>query len=115
MERPYSVRLDVPDEVPALPAAIEAATAPDRHRSASPMSYATPGPRAHMVRLRCADRLELSITDDGPPNGAVGPRASGLARDARSGRRSSAVVPGRADAGRRPGWWPHFDSVCRLS
>ncbi len=59
------VRLDVPEQVPALPAAVEVAayriatealTNVARHSRAS----------SAVVRLRCSDRLEVSVTDDGP-------------------------------------------------
>ena len=53
---------------------------PDRAPKLSPMSYATPGPRAPLVRLRCAERLEVSITDNGPPNGALGAGRRGCTR-----------------------------------
>jgi two-component system, NarL family, sensor kinase len=63
------VRLDVPDQVPTLPAAIEVATyriATEALTNVVRHSKAT----GALVRLRCGKRLELSITDDGPPNGA---------------------------------------------
>jgi two-component system NarL family sensor kinase len=66
------VRLDVPDQVPALPAAIEVATyriATEALTNVVRHSKAT----GAVVQLRCAERLELSITDDGPPNGAWAP------------------------------------------
>jgi signal transduction histidine kinase len=65
-------RLDVPEEVPTLPAAIEVATyriATEALTNVVRHSQAT----GATVRLRCNDRLELSITDDGPPNGAWAP------------------------------------------
>jgi two-component system, NarL family, sensor kinase len=66
------VRLDVPEEVRALPAAIEVATyriATEALTNVVRHSQAT----GAIVRLRCNERLELSITDDGPPNGAWAP------------------------------------------
>ena len=66
------VQLDVPDEVPALPAAIEVAT----YRIATEaLTNVVRHSRASgaVVRLRCDERLDLSITDDGPPNGAWAP------------------------------------------
>ena len=66
------VRLDVPEEVPTLPAAIEVATyriATEALTNVVRHSRAT----GAIVRLRCNERLELSITDDGPPNGAWAP------------------------------------------
>jgi two-component system, NarL family, sensor kinase len=66
------VRLDVQDEVPALPAAIEVATyriATEALTNVVRHSGAT----GALVQLRCADRLEVSITDNGPPNGRWAP------------------------------------------
>jgi two-component system NarL family sensor kinase len=66
------VRLEVPDQVPTLPAAIEVATyriATEALTNVVRHSRAT----SALVRLRCGDRLDLSITDDGPPNGAWAP------------------------------------------
>jgi signal transduction histidine kinase len=66
------VRLDVPDQVPALPAAIEVATyriATEALTNVVRHSRAT----GALVQLRCADRLEVSITDNGPPNGRWAP------------------------------------------
>jgi signal transduction histidine kinase len=66
------VRLDVPDQVPALPAAVEVATyriATEALTNVVRHSKAT----GALVRLRCDQRLELSITDDGPTNGAWAP------------------------------------------
>jgi two-component system NarL family sensor kinase len=66
------VRLDVPEEVPSLPAAIEVATyriATEALTNVVRHSKAT----GAVVRLRCAEQVELSITDNGPPNGAWAP------------------------------------------
>lgn len=66
------VRLEVPDQVPTLPAAIEVATyriATEALTNVVRHSRAT----SALVRLRCGERLDLSITDDGPPNGAWSP------------------------------------------
>ena len=66
------VRLDVQDEVPALPAAIEVATyriATEALTNVVRHSRAT----GALVQLRCAERLEVSITDNGPPNGRWAP------------------------------------------
>jgi signal transduction histidine kinase len=66
------VRLDVPPDVPALPAAVEVAayriatealTNVARHSRAS----------SAVVRLRCGDRLEVSVNDDGPASGSWSP------------------------------------------
>ena len=50
-----------------------------------------------MVRLRCNERLELSITDDGPPNGAWAP---GVGLDAM--RERAAELGGSFQAGPTP-------------
>jgi signal transduction histidine kinase len=66
------VRLDVPDQVPTLPAAIEVATyriATEALTNVVRHSRAT----SALVRLYCGERVDLSITDDGPPNGAWAP------------------------------------------
>jgi two-component system, NarL family, sensor kinase len=66
------VRLDVPDQVPALPAAVEVATyriATEALTNVVRHSRAT----GALVQLRCAERLEVSITDNGPPNGGWAP------------------------------------------
>ena len=66
------VRLDVQDQVPVLPAAIEVATyriATEALTNVVRHSRAT----GALVQLRCAERLEVSITDNGPPNGRWAP------------------------------------------
>jgi two-component system NarL family sensor kinase len=90
------VTLHVPDQLPALPAAIEVATyriATEaltnvvRHSKAS----------SALVELNCTERLELSITDDGPPNGAWAP---GVGLDAM--RERAAELGGSFRAGPTP-------------
>jgi signal transduction histidine kinase len=66
------VRLDVPEDVPILPAAIEVAAyrvATEALTNVVRHSKAT----GAVVRLRYAEQVELSITDNGPPNGAWAP------------------------------------------
>jgi two-component system, NarL family, sensor kinase len=90
------VRLDVPDQVPTLPAAIEVATyriATEALTNVVRHSRAT----GALVRLRCGERLELSITDDGPPNGAWAP---GVGLDAM--RERTAELGGSFQAGPTP-------------
>ena len=90
------VRLDVPDEVPVLPAAIEVAT----YRIATEaLTNVVRHSRAAgaVVRLRCDERLDLSITDDGPPNGAWAP---GVGLDAM--RERAAELGGSFRAGPTP-------------
>ena len=90
------VRLDVPEEVPTLPAAIEVATyriATEALTNVVRHSQAT----GATVRLRCNERLELSITDDGPPNGSWPP---GVGLDAM--RERAAELGGSFQAGPTP-------------
>jgi len=90
------VQLDVPDEVPALPAAIEVAT----YRIATEaLTNVVRHSRASgaVVRLRCQERLDLSIIDDGPPNGAWAP---GVGLDAM--RERAAELGGSFRAGPTP-------------
>ena len=66
------VRLDVPTHMPPLPAAVEVATyrvATEALTNVVRHSKATEA----LVRRLCGDRLEVSITDDGPPNGRWSP------------------------------------------
>jgi len=90
------VRLDVPEQVPPLPAAIEVATyriATEALTNVVRHSRAT----GALIRLRCGERLELSITDDGPPNGAWAP---GVGLDAM--RERAAELGGSFQAGPTP-------------
>ena len=90
------VRLDVPDQVPVLPAAVEVATyriATEALTNVVRHSRAT----GAVVRLRCGERLELSITDDGVPNGAWPP---GVGLDAMHER--AAELGGSFQAGPTP-------------
>jgi two-component system, NarL family, sensor kinase len=90
------VRLDVPDRVPALPAAIEVATyriATEALTNVVRHSRAT----GVVVQLRCGERLELSITDNGPPNGVWAP---GVGLDAM--RERTAELGGSFRAGPTP-------------
>lgn len=62
------VRVDVAGEIPPLPAAVEVAAyriATEALTNIARHSDAT----AAVVRLHCADGLQLSVTDDGPPDG----------------------------------------------
>ena len=69
---PVDVRLDVPAEVPQLPAAVEVATyriATEALTNVVRHSQATTA----WVRLSCGDWLDVSVTDNGTPNGAWAP------------------------------------------
>jgi signal transduction histidine kinase len=90
------VRLNVPDQLPALPAAIEVATyriATEALTNVVRHSKAT----GAVVQLSCDERLEVSITDDGPPNGAWAP---GVGLDAM--RERTAELGGSFQAGPTP-------------
>jgi two-component system NarL family sensor kinase len=66
------VKLEVPSEMPPLPAAVEVATyrvATEALTNVVRHSKATEA----LVRVSIGDRLEVSITDDGPPNGRWSP------------------------------------------
>jgi signal transduction histidine kinase len=65
---PLQLRLDVPDAVPSLSAAVEVAA----YRIATEaLTNVVRHSRAQevVVRLTCAEELEVEVTDDGPPNG----------------------------------------------
>jgi signal transduction histidine kinase len=90
------VHLDVPDQLPTLPAAVEVAayriatealTNVVRHSGAS----------SAVLRLRCAEDLEVEIVDDGPPNG---PWQPGVGLHAM--RERAAELGGQLDAGPSP-------------
>jgi signal transduction histidine kinase len=69
---PLQLRLDVPESVPQLPAAVEVAAyriATEALTNVVRHAHA----RSVEVRLRCAGELEVEITDDGPPNGSWRP------------------------------------------
>lgn len=90
------VRLDVPEQVPALPAAIEVATyriATEALTNVVRHSRAT----GAVVRLCYGERLDLSITDNGPPNGGWAP---GVGLDAM--RERAAELGGSFQAGPTP-------------
>lgn len=90
------IRLDVPDRIPALPAAVEVAAyriATEALTNVARHSGAT----AAVLRLRCAGDLDVEIVDDGPPNG---PWQPGVGLDAM--RERAAELGGRFDAGPSP-------------
>jgi signal transduction histidine kinase len=62
------VRLDVPRQVPALPAAVEVAAYRIATEALTNVARHSHASRA-VVRLCCSDRLEVSVTDDGPASG----------------------------------------------
>ena len=66
------VRLDVPTDMPPLPAAVEVATYRVATEALTNVVRHSKATKA-LVRVSVGDRLEVSITDDGPPNGRWSP------------------------------------------
>jgi signal transduction histidine kinase len=90
------VRLDLPDEVPALPAAVEAAgyrIVTEALNNVVRHSAAT----VAIMRMSCGLTLDMEIVDDGPPNGAWRP---GVGLQAM--RERAAELGGRFEAGPSP-------------
>jgi signal transduction histidine kinase len=92
------VRLDVPPEVPALPAAVEVAayriatealTNVARHSGAS----------SAVVRLRYGDRLEVSVSDDGQASSSWSPGVGLQTMRERAAELGGAFVAGPSPAG----------------
>jgi two-component system, NarL family, sensor kinase len=100
------VRLDVPPEVPALPAAVEVAayriatealTNVARHSQAS----------SAVVRLRYGDRLEVSVSDDGPASGSWSPGVGLQTMRERAAELGGAFSAGPSPAGGQvQAWFP---------
>jgi signal transduction histidine kinase len=100
------VRLDVPPEVPALPAAVEVAayriatealTNVARHSRAS----------SAVVRLRCDDRLEVSVSDDGATSGSWSPGVGLQTMRERAAELGGAFSAGPSAAGGQvQAWFP---------
>jgi signal transduction histidine kinase len=100
----FQVRMDVPPDVPTLPAAVEVAayriatealTNVVRHSSA----------RTAQVRLRCGPRLEVSVTDDGAPSGDWEPGVGLQAMRERANELGAEFVAGPSPAGGRVSAW----------
>ena len=100
------VRLDVPPDVPALPAAVEVAayriatealTNVARHSRAS----------SAVVRLRYGDRLEVSVSDDGPASGSWSPGVGLQTMRERTAELGGAFSAGPSPAGGQvQAWFP---------
>ena len=65
---PVQVQVEVPVEIPPLPAAVEVAAYRIATEALTNIARHS-GAAAAVVCLQCVDGLQLSITDDGPPNG----------------------------------------------
>lgn len=92
----FQVRLELPDELPALPAAVESAS----YRIATEaLNNVVRHSRASVavLRLRLGDTLDVEIIDDGPPNGSWRP---GVGLQAMRERASE--LGGRFEAGPSP-------------
>jgi len=90
------VKLDVPADMPPLPAAVEVATyriATEALTNVVRHSKATTA----RVRISVGDRLDVSITDNGPPNGRWSPGVGLIAM-----RERVAELGGAFEAGPSP-------------
>jgi two-component system, NarL family, sensor kinase len=90
------VRLDLPDEVPALPAAVEAAGYRIVTEALNNVVRHSSGSVA-VMRMSCGQTLDMEIVDDGPPNGAWRP---GVGLQAM--RERAAELGGQFEAGPSP-------------
>ncbi|MDT7790280.1 MAG: two-component system, NarL family, sensor kinase [Pseudonocardiales bacterium] len=97
---PLQLRLDVPESVPQLSAAVEVAayriatealTNVVRHANATSV----------VVRLTCAEELEVEVTDDGPPNGPWSPGVGMQAMRERAAELGGGVEAGPIEGGGR--------------
>jgi two-component system, NarL family, sensor kinase len=66
--QPLRVRLDLPDPPPELPAAVEVATYRIVSEALTNVARHAAATSA-VVRIRCGERLELAVLDDGPSDG----------------------------------------------
>jgi signal transduction histidine kinase len=67
-----AVKLDVPAEMPPLPPAVEVATYRVATEALTNVVRHSKASRA-LIQVSVGDRLEVSVTDDGPPNGRWSP------------------------------------------
>ena len=70
--RPIAVRLQAPEVLPVLPAAVEVAAYRIATEALTNIARHTAARRA-VVEVRCAEALVLQVTDDGPPGGSWTP------------------------------------------
>lgn len=94
------VRLELPDELPALPAAVEAASyriATEALHNVVRHSRAS----AAVIRLRVGDTVEVEVIDDGPPNGAWRPGVGLQAMRERASKLGGRFGAGPSPAGGR--------------
>ena len=66
------IRLDVPDQIPALPAAIEVAAYRVATEALTNIARHSQASEA-VIQLRCGESLDVDVIDDGAPNGVWRP------------------------------------------
>jgi signal transduction histidine kinase len=94
------VEVSVADGLPALPAALEVAAyriATEALTNVVRHSRAT----VAVLALRCGDRFEVEVTDDGPPNGAWTPGVGLQAMRERTAELGGLFEAGASDTGGR--------------
>jgi signal transduction histidine kinase len=94
------VRVDVPQGVPALPAAVEVAAYRIATEALTNVARHSQASRA-VVRLRCSDRLEVSVDDDGPASGAWTPGVGLQAMCERAAELGGTLTAGASPTGGR--------------
>ncbi len=98
------VQLDVPQDVPVLPAAVEVAAyriATEALTNVARHSHASTA----VVALRCSDGLEVSVSDDGPASGAWAPGVGLQAMRERAAELGGALTAGSSPTGGRVLAW----------
>jgi signal transduction histidine kinase len=100
------VRVDVPEDVPVLPAAVEVAAyriATEALTNVARHSQAT----SAVVRVRCSDRLEVSVDDDGPGSGPWPPGVGLQGMRERAAELGGVLSAGSSPTGGRVlAWFP---------
>ena len=100
------VRLDVPPEVPPLPAAVEVAAYRIATEALTNIARHSQADCA-VVRLRYDDRLEVSISDDGPTSGPWSPGVGLQAMHQRAAELGGAFSAGPSPSGGQVrAWFP---------
>jgi two-component system, NarL family, sensor kinase len=96
--KPVDVKLDVPAQLPQLPAAVEVATYRVATEALTNVVRHSKASKA-VVRVSFADQLEVSVTDDGPPNGRWSPGVGLTAMRERVTELGGAFEAGPTDTG----------------
>ncbi|MET9633828.1 sensor histidine kinase [Lentzea sp. NPDC006480] len=97
---PLQLRLDVPDEVPQLSAAVEVAAYRIATEALTNVVRHSRGSSV-ILRLSCVDELEVEVTDDGPPNGPWRPGVGMQAMRERAAELGGEVEVGPTESGGR--------------